>query len=103
VAIDAADSTAWARARGRASTIVALTPGGTPSVEERFEASPLGPVAAVPVITCAPVVGTWIAVAVGLAGDALSSGVPAVTVEGDEVAVTWTDGIRTSAVLTTKN
>ena len=103
VAIDAADSTAWARARGRASTIVALTPGGTPSVEERFEASPLGPVAAVPVITCAPVVGTWIVTAVGLAGEDSTSGVPAVTVDGDVVAVTWTDGIRTSADLTTQN
>lgn len=101
VAIDAAGSTAWARANGRVSEIVALTPGGTPSVEERFEASPLGPVAGVPVITYAPVADTWIATAVRLAGETATSEAPAVAVDGDAVAVTWADGIRTVADLPT--
>ena len=100
VAMDAADTTATARANGRVSAIVALTPGGTPSVEERFEASPLGPVAGVPVLTYAPVVGTWIATAVRLAGGASDSAAPAVTVDGDVVAVTWPSGSRTTTDLT---
>ncbi|MGF6822513.1 hypothetical protein M2317_001417 [Microbacterium sp. ZKA21] len=99
VAMEAAGVTARAAANGRVSEIVALTPGGTPSVEERFEASPLGPVAGVPVITYAPVVGRWIATAVRLAGDSSIAAAPDVDVAGDVVAVTWHDGIRTAAGL----
>ncbi|MFB7252457.1 DUF2264 domain-containing protein [Microbacterium sp. NPDC056234] len=96
VAMDAAGRTARAGARGRVSTIIALTPGGTPSVEERFEASPLGPVAGVPVVAYEPVTDTWIATAVHLGAENAALEAPAVALEGDAVTVTWADGIRTT-------
>ncbi|WP_460799986.1 DUF2264 domain-containing protein [Microbacterium sp. GXF0217] len=99
VAMTAAGATASAAANGRVSEIVALSPGGTASVEERFEASPLGPVAGVPVIAYEPAVGVWIVTAVRLAAGTSSTEPPAVNWDGDAVSVAWPDGIRTTTDL----
>ncbi|WP_243229835.1 DUF2264 domain-containing protein [Microbacterium sp. CIAB417] len=98
---DLTGDTASARADGRVSSVVALTHGGTASIAERTDASPLGPVARVPVISYEPVTGRWTAVAVRLAGlPSGSTGTPAVVIEGDSATVTWGDGTRTTADLT---
>lgn len=81
-------------ARGRHSTLVALTSGGAPSVERRHDASPLGPVAAVPVVTFPVTTGEWIVTAVHLS-DLAAASVPSVRVDGDRVAVVWPDSLPT--------
>ena len=86
---------ATAAAAGRHSTIVALTPGGAPSVENRRDASPLGAAASVPVLIFPVTTGTWIAAAVHLSDRAPASA-PSVRIGGDDVVVTWPDS-RTTA------
>jgi hypothetical protein len=86
--------TAAAAARGRRSTIVALTPGGTPAVENRTDASPLGAAASVPVVSYPVATGEWIATAVHLSDRAPASA-PSVRVDGDDVAVDWPDSTTT--------
>lgn len=87
-------STAAASARGRHSTVVRLTPGGVPSIENRRDASPLGAIASVPVITYPILTGEWIATAVHLSDTAAASR-PSVRVDGDEVVIDWPDSSTT--------
>ncbi|WP_245861048.1 DUF2264 domain-containing protein [Microbacterium aurantiacum] len=87
------DDGATAAARGRCSTIVALTSGGTPAVETRQDASPLGDAASVPVITHPVAMGEWIVTAVHLSDRAPASA-PSVRIDGD-IAVTWPDSTVT--------
>ncbi|KQQ62766.1 hypothetical protein ASF63_18290 [Microbacterium sp. Leaf320] len=99
LAADAVDDTvsetvAAASARGRHSTIVALTPGGVPSIENRRDASPLGAAASVPVVTSPVSTGEWIATAVHLSDRAAASA-PTVRIDGDDVAVVWPDSTTT--------
>lgn len=99
LAADAVDdtvsaSTAASSARGRHSTIVALTPGGVPSIENRRDASPLGEVASVPVVTYPVSTGEWIATAVHLSDHAAASA-PSVRLDADDVAVIWPDSTTT--------
>lgn len=91
---DVADVAAAASARGRRSTVVALTPGGVPAAENRRDASPLGSAASVPVISYPVTVGEWIATAVHLSDRAPAS-VPSVLIDGDRVAVVWPDSTTT--------
>lgn len=96
IAADAVDhsveaESAAASARDRCSTLVALTPGGTPGVEHRSDASPLGDAASVPVITYPITTGEWIATAVHLSDRAPASA-PAARIDGDDVVITWPDG-----------
>ncbi len=88
-----ADSTTSA-ARGRCSTIVALTSGGAPAVETRQEASPLGDAASVPVITYPVAISEWITTAVHLSDHAPASA-PSVRIDAGDVAVTWPDSTVT--------
>lgn len=88
---DSGPDRASASARGRHSTIVALTPGAVPSVEGRRDASPLGPYAAVPVLTVSVVTGEWIVSAVHLSDRAPASA-PAVAADAATATVTWPDG-----------
>ncbi len=102
IAADAVDGAVSAEAahvsaQGRDSRIVALTDGGRPGVEIRHDASPLGPVAKVPVVTYPSHAGR-VAVAVALA--AASAPAPVALIDGDAVTITWADGIRTTADLT---
>nr|WP_236571314.1 DUF2264 domain-containing protein [Microbacterium hydrocarbonoxydans] len=85
---------ASASARGRHGSIVALTPGGTPSIETRHDASPLGHLAAVPVVTYPVTTGEWIATAVHLSDRAPAS-VPSVRIDVDDVVITWPDSTTT--------
>jgi hypothetical protein len=100
IAADAVDDTVAddravaAAARGRRSSIVALTRGGEAAVETRRDASPLGPVASVPVITHPVATGEWIATAVHLSDRAAASA-PSVLIDGDAAVVTWPDTITT--------
>ncbi len=99
LAADAVDDTvsrsmAASSARGRHSTIIALTPGGVPSVENRRDASPLGAFASVPVITYPVSTGGWIATAVHLSDRAAASA-PSVRIDDDDVAVVWPDSTTT--------
>lgn len=95
VAADGPVERAW-RDRASANTgtlfsmIVGLTSPGTPHVERRFDASPLGITASVPVMTYRVEVGTWVASAVYLS-DRKPSEVPSVRITADEAFVTWTD------------
>ncbi|MDF2560073.1 MAG: hypothetical protein K0R99_1519 [Microbacterium sp.] len=82
-------------ARGRRSTIVALTAGGSPAIETRRNASPLGAVAAVPIITHPVATGEWIATAVHLS-DHDPAAAPSLVIDGDDVAVTWPDATITA-------
>ncbi|WP_166706082.1 DUF2264 domain-containing protein [Microbacterium hydrocarbonoxydans] len=86
----AAADRAIAAAAGRHSTIVALTPGGTASVEERRDASPLGAAASVPVLTHPIAAGTWIACAVHLS-DRPAASAPAVALADGDISITWPD------------
>lgn len=90
----AGDDRAEAAARGRRSTIVALTPGGTASIENRRDASPLGAAASVPVLTYPVATGEWIATAVHLS-DRAAAPAPSVLVDGAVAVVTWPDTTTT--------
>ncbi|MEO5535851.1 MAG: DUF2264 domain-containing protein [Pseudolysinimonas sp.] len=89
------------------SSIQNLLGAGTADVSERRDASPLGPVAAVPFLDYPAVVGSWTAALVGLSGsserDVLSAAVASVEVvdAGDVIAltVTWPDGRVTTSRL----
>lgn len=98
------DGSATAAAGGRHSTIVALSPGGEATIENRRDASPLGAAASVPVITY-PVetgpldtgptmTGEWIVTGVHLSNRAPAS-IPSVVIQGDGATVTWPDNTTT--------
>ncbi|MFD5215393.1 DUF2264 domain-containing protein [Microbacterium sp. NPDC058345] len=91
---DSTDAVGRARAGRVVSSILPLTPGGATGLEKREHASPLGPIAAVPVVRYPVAAGVPRAVAVHL-GRSSPSAAPAVELDGDAVAVTWPDGIRT--------
>jgi len=104
VVATASEDAASARLGDLTSALVALTPGLDPRVERRQDASPLGPDAAVPVLTTTPEKGRWIAAAVQLSGDAAggagsAASAPALTLEADAATVVWPDGLRTTSRL----
>lgn len=96
---------AEARVDGRVSGIRALTPDATSRVTIRRGASPLGEMAAVPVLTWDAAAGVPFAALISLSGDTAAETVePRLEVEdeGDDVvaAVTWPDGRCTRTPLT---
>ncbi|MBW9094780.1 DUF2264 domain-containing protein [Microbacterium jejuense] len=100
----ARDAAASAVADGLASGIHSILGGGVASVEERFDASPLGPVAIVPVVMYPVEPGAWIATLVELTTEDLASpGDATVDVRTDAgdttVTVTWPDGTATTSRL----
>ena len=93
-------------ANGLSSGIRPLLGHGATSIETREDASPLGPVAAVPVATYPVQVGAWIATLVELTTEDLASpadapATVALEAEGDQttVTVTWPDGTATTSRL----
>jgi hypothetical protein len=82
-------------ALGRHSSITALTPGATPSIEFRNDASPLGASAAVPIVTCPVSAGEWIATAVYLS-DRPATREPSVRIDGVVAVVSWPDSTDTT-------
>ncbi|MFT4157303.1 MAG: DUF2264 domain-containing protein [Microbacterium sp.] len=99
VADSVTGSTATAAASGRHSTIVALTPGGSPAIANRTGASPLGPAASVPVISFPVAVGEWIAAAVHLSDRAPES-MPSVLIDAGVAIVVWSESTTTEHRLT---
>ncbi|WP_235008184.1 DUF2264 domain-containing protein [Microbacterium timonense] len=105
-----ASATAGATARvvadGLSSSIRPLIGAGATSVETREDASPLGPVAAVPLVTYPVEPGAWTATLVELTTEDLAAareGVAhvALTADGPQttVSVTWPDGTATTSRL----
>lgn len=90
---------------GLSSGIRSLLGDGVTSVERRDDASPLGPVAAVPLVSYPVEPGAWIAALVELTADDLASPADAarVALEADDhqttVTVTWPDGTATTSRL----
>ncbi|GIH19370.1 DUF2264 domain-containing protein [Rugosimonospora africana] len=80
------------------STIVSLG-GGDAGVERRVGASPLGFVAAVPVVRFAARAGERHVVAVHLGATVPAAPYPDAVVEDDAITVTWPDGARTTHAL----
>jgi hypothetical protein len=80
--------------RGLASTAVGLCGEGAAGVEVRRDASPLGPVAAVPTLTYRPTPGAWIAAGIHLSGLAPEA-LPTLSLDGHDATVTWPDGSPT--------
>jgi len=101
----ARDAAASALADGLASGIHSVLGDGVAAFQERDDASPLGPVAIVPVVTYPVEPGAWIATLVELTTEDLASPVDATTVAVDEsddrttVTVTWPDGTATTSRL----
>ncbi len=101
---EAASAVASVSANGLRSGIRPLIGVGAPSVELREDASPLGRVAAVPVVTFSVEAGAWIATLIELTAEDLAANADA-TVALDEddaqtsVTVTWPDGTATSSRL----
>ncbi|MDW4574166.1 DUF2264 domain-containing protein [Microbacterium sp. M3] len=99
-----ADAAASVFADALSSGIRPLLGAGAASVETREDASPLGPLAAVPVITFPVEPGAWTATLVELTSAELASpGDAAVALEADgdqtTVTVTWPDGTATTSRL----
>lgn len=91
-------------ANGLRSGIRPLVGDGVASVETRHDASPLGPEAAVPVVTSAVVVGRWTATLLELTADGLEATADAAVAFGADgeqttVTVTWPDGTATTSRL----
>lgn len=101
VQISVTADAASARVGALTSRIVPLTPGLTPGIERRTDASPLGPDAAVPVVEAAPRAGDVHAVAVLLERAATPASAPVLEIDGDSARIVWPDGLRTSSRLTT--
>jgi len=100
----AEDASASAIADGLSSGIRSVLGGGVGAFEERFDASPLGPVAIVPVVTYPVEPGAWIATLVELTAADLASSRDAtvdVRTDGDDTTVTvsWPDGTATTSRL----
>jgi hypothetical protein len=100
------DAAASVLAKGLCSSIRPLLGDGTTAIEARDDASPLGPVAAVPVATYPVEVGAWIATLVELTTADLASPADApaaVAIEADApqttVTVSWPDGTATTSRL----
>jgi hypothetical protein len=98
------DVSASATADGLSSGIRSILGAGIGTVEERLDASPLGPVAIVPVVTYPVVPGAWIATLIELTTEDLaSSGDATVDVRTDDgdttVTVSWPDGTATTSRL----
>jgi len=100
------DAAASVVANGLSSGIRPLLGTGTLSIETREDASPLGPLAAVPVVTYPVVPGEWSATLVelttaDLAAPADGAGSVAVADDGEQttVTVTWPDGTATTSRL----
>jgi hypothetical protein len=100
----AQDASARAVADGLSSGIRSLLGEGAGALEERRDASPLGTVAVVPVVTYPVEPGAWIATLLELTAEDLASpGDATVDVRTDAddttVTVTWPDGTATSSRL----
>ncbi len=98
------DVSASATADGLSSGIRSILGAGVRTVEERLDASPLGPVAIVPVVNYPVVPGAWIATLIELTTEDLaSSGDATVDVRTDDgdttVTVSWPDGTATTSRL----
>ena len=100
------DAAASVVANGLSSGIRPLLGDGVLSIETREDASPLGPLAAVPVATYPVVPGEWSATLVELTTADLAAlgdgaGNVAVTDDGEQttVTVTWPDGTATTSRL----
>lgn len=91
----AAGAAAVARIGDIESAVHALTPGGSAAIERREQASPLGAVSFVPVVSFAVSTGEPAAVAIALRGGG-SGPPPALDLDGDGYVVTWPDGVRTA-------
>ncbi|WP_363355860.1 DUF2264 domain-containing protein [Microbacterium sp. LMI12-1-1.1] len=103
---ETADAAASVIANGLSSSIRPLLGDGATSIESREDASPLGPVAAVPVAAYPVQVGAWSATLVELTTEDLASPADAATTvafaaDGDQttVTVTWPDGTATTSRL----
>jgi len=100
----AQDASASAIADGLSSGIHSVLGHGVGAIEERRDASPLGPVAIVPVVTYPVEPGAWIATLVELTTEDLASSRDATvdvrTDAGDTtVTVSWPDGTATTSRL----
>lgn len=98
------DAAATAFANGLRSGIRPLVHDGVASVETRRDANPLGPEAAVPVLTYPVVVGGWTATILELTADDVESTTEAAVAFGADgeqttVTVTWPDGTATTSRL----
>jgi len=98
------DAAASVAAEGLSAGIRPLLGAGSPALEERLDASPLGPVAIVPVVTYPVEPGAWIATLVELTAADLASSRDAtvdVRTDGDDTTVTvsWPDGTATTSRL----
>jgi hypothetical protein len=99
------DAAASASAKGLRSSIRPLLGSGATAIETRDDASPLGPVAAVPLVSFPVEAGGWIAALVELTTEDLASpadaGAVALAADGDQttVTVTWPDGTATTSRL----
>jgi hypothetical protein len=89
-----------ATAGGITSRITAISPGSEAGVEVRSDASPLGPVSAVPWLGFAATVGVWTASLIELSARPHPGTARCTTAIGsggapDVVSVTWPDGAKT--------
>lgn len=90
---------ASASAGGVTSAIRALDHVASARVDERRDASPLGPVAAVPVLESPVRPGVWTAVELTLGGSGPAPAETRLRLEGDVAHITWPDGPETSTTL----
>lgn len=99
------DAAASVFAKGLSSSIRPLLGDGEASIETREDASPLGPVAGVPLVSFPVEPGTWSATLVELTTEDLASPADAAQVvldeDGDQTTatVTWPDGTATTSRL----
>jgi len=96
------EASASARLGDLTSAVVPLTPGLRTGIERRTDASPLGPDAAVPVVTTTPHESEVVAVAVLLsAAPEQPASAPSLDLDADLAGVLWPDGTRTTHRLAT--
>jgi hypothetical protein len=104
--VGATDASARAIAGTLASGIHSVLGEAIADIEERFDASPLGPVAAVPVVSYPVEPGEWTAALIELTTEELASSADApaavaLAADGDQTTVTvsWPDGTATTSRL----
>lgn len=86
---------AYAASGKLTSAVYALTDGAVADVVVRSDATPLGPVTAVPTLEFPCTVGGWIAVGVQLTGNQPEEP-PALDLDENHYTITWPDGKQTS-------
>ncbi|WEG09451.1 DUF2264 domain-containing protein [Microbacterium horticulturae] len=92
---ETSDGGATVRRGTLTSSIAAVGMAASARVETRRDASPLGDVAAVPVIETDVAPGVWRAALVALDGASAASAPLALKLDGIDVAVTWPDAVTT--------